>query len=82
MGKRVIISACSGLTPIGHGKQQILKSLENGISGVKPLRDDGLLSDHIHSKVFGTIDYPVEFNFKRTQRKTMGPVAFDACQVV
>jgi 3-oxoacyl-[acyl-carrier-protein] synthase II len=82
MGKRVIISACSGLTPIGHGKQQILKSLENGISGVKPLRDDGLLSDHIHSKVFGTIDYPVEFNFKRTHRKTMGPVAFYACQVV
>jgi 3-oxoacyl-[acyl-carrier-protein] synthase II len=82
MEKRVIISACSGLTPIGHGKQQILKSLENGISGVKPLRDDGLLSDHIHSKVFGTIDYPVEFNFKRTHRKTMGPVAFYACQVV
>jgi len=82
MERKVVITACSALTPIGHGKQQILYSLRNGISGVKPLRDDGLLSDHIHSKVFGTIDYPVEFDFKRSHRKTMGPVAFYACQVV
>jgi len=82
MERKVVITACSALTPIGHGKQQILHSLRNGISGVKPLRDDGLLSDHIHSKVFGTIDYPVEFDFKRSHRKTMGPVAFYACQVV
>jgi 3-oxoacyl-[acyl-carrier-protein] synthase II len=82
MEKKVVITACSALTPIGHGKQQILHSLQNGLSGVKPLRDDGLLSDHIHSKVFGTIDYPVEFDFKRSHRKTMGPVAFYACQVV
>jgi 3-oxoacyl-[acyl-carrier-protein] synthase II len=82
MEKRVVITACSAMTPIGHGKHHILHSLEKGISGVKPLRDDGLLSDYIHSKVFGTIDYPVEFDFKRSHRKTMGPVAFYACQVV
>ena len=82
MERRVAITAGSILTPIGHGKEAVLHSLKNGISGVKPLKDDGLLSRHIHSGVFGTIDYPVEFDFKRTYRKTMGPVAFYACQVV
>jgi 3-oxoacyl-[acyl-carrier-protein] synthase II len=82
MERRVAITAGSILTPIGHGKEAVLHSLRNGISGVKPLKDDGLLSRHIHSGVFGTIDYPVEFDFKRSYRKTMGPVAFYACQVV
>ena len=70
------------MTPIGHGKDEIIHSLTNGISGVKPLREDDLLSDYIHSKVFGAIDYPVEYDFKRSHRKTMGPVAYNACQVV
>ncbi len=82
MERRVVITAGSILTPIGHGKEQVLHSLRNGVSGVKPLRDDGLLTRHIHSRVFGTVDYPVEYDFKRSFRKTMGPVAYYACQVV
>ena len=47
----------------------------------RPLREDGLLTDYIHSGVFGTVDYPIEYDFKRSHRKTMGPVAYYACQV-
>jgi 3-oxoacyl-[acyl-carrier-protein] synthase II len=53
----------------------------NGISGVKVLREDDVLSPYIHSKVFGTVDYPITYDFKRQYRKTMGPVAYYACQV-
>ncbi len=81
MERRVVITECSAITPIGHTKEEIVKSLVNGVSGVKKLRDDGLLSGHIQSGVFGTVDYPIEFDFKRPHRKTMGPVAFYACQV-
>ena len=82
MERKVVITAGSVITPIGHVKDEIIHSLINGISGVKPLREDDLLSDYIHSKVFGAIDYPVEYDFKRSHRKTMGPVAYYACQVV
>jgi len=81
MKRRVVITACSAITPIGYGKEDIIASLRQGISGVKPLRDDGLLNRHIHSKVFGSVDYPIDYEFKRTHRKTMGPVAYYACQV-
>jgi len=81
MERRVVITECSAITPIGHSKEQIVKSLVDGISGVKKLRDDGLLSNYIQCGVFGTVDYPIEFNFKRRDRKTMGPVSFYACQV-
>ena len=81
MNRRVVITACSAITPIGYGKTSIVQSLQQGLSGVKPLRDDGLLTDHIHSRVFGTVDYPIAYDFSRTHRKTMGPVAFYACQV-
>lgn len=81
MERRVVITACSSITPIGRTKEEILHSLVNGISGVKPLREDGLLSSYIHSKVFGTVDYSVSYDFKRQHRKTMGPVAYYACQV-
>ncbi|MBW2682086.1 MAG: 3-oxoacyl-ACP synthase [Deltaproteobacteria bacterium] len=81
MKRRVVITACSAITPIGYGKREIIESLRQGKSGVKPLRDDGLLTKHIHSRVFGTVDYPIEYDFKRQYRKTMGPVAFYACQV-
>ena len=81
MERRVVITACSALTPIGRTKKDILHSMTHGISGVKPLKEDGLLSPHIHSKVFGTINYPIEYDFKRSFRKTMGPVSFYACQV-
>ena len=79
--RRVVITAASAITPIGHTREAIVRSLVQGISGVKPLRDDGLLTRHIHSQVFGTVDYPLEFDFKRSYRKTMGPVAYYACQV-
>ncbi|MFP4348827.1 MAG: beta-ketoacyl-[acyl-carrier-protein] synthase family protein [Desulfococcaceae bacterium] len=82
MDRRVVITAGSAITPIGHGKPDIIDSLTRGVSGVKPLRRDDLLSEYIHSGVFGTVDYPVEYDFKRNFRKTMGPVAYYACQVV
>jgi 3-oxoacyl-[acyl-carrier-protein] synthase II len=82
MDRRVVITAASAISPIGHGREAILASLQNGVSGVMPLRDDGLLSDHIHSKVFGTVSADIDFDFERKYRKTMGPVAFYACQVV
>ncbi len=81
MERRVVITAGSAITPIGHGKKEIVRHLVEGISGVKKLRTDGLLSDLIESGVFGTVDYPVEYDFKRQYRKTMGPVAYYACQV-
>ncbi len=81
MNRRVVITACSAITPIGYGKKAIVESLQQGRSGVKPLRDDGLLTRHIHSRVFGTVDYPIAYDFTRTHRKTMGPVAYYACQV-
>ena len=81
-GRRVVITAGSAITPIGWGKEAIVNSLLNGISGVKPLKKDDLLADLIHSGVFGTIDYPIEYGFERRFRKTMGPVAFYACKVV
>ena len=81
MKRRVVITACSAITPIGWDKNDIIDSLRQGRSGVKPLRDDGLLNRHIHSRVFGTVDYPINYGFKRLYRKTMGPVAYYACQV-
>jgi len=80
-GRRVVITAGSAITPIGHARAEIVDSLRRGVSGVKPLREDHLLSKFIHSQVFGTVDYPVDFDFRRTYRKTMGPVAYYACQV-
>jgi 3-oxoacyl-[acyl-carrier-protein] synthase II len=79
-GRRVVITACSAISPIGHSRAQIVESLRRGVSGVKPLKEDNLLAKFIHSRVFGTVDYPVEYDFKRTHRKTMGPVAYYACQ--
>jgi 3-oxoacyl-[acyl-carrier-protein] synthase II len=81
MNRRVVITACSAITPIGHRKDDIVENLVKGISGVKTLRKDDLLSDFIHSGVFGTVDYPLEYDFKRQHRKTMGPVSYYACQV-
>jgi 3-oxoacyl-[acyl-carrier-protein] synthase II len=81
MKRRVVITACSAITPIGYGREAIIDSLTRGRSGVRPLRDDGLLTNHIHSRVFGTVDYPISYDFTRSQRKTMGPVAYYACQV-
>ncbi|MBW1733267.1 MAG: 3-oxoacyl-ACP synthase [Deltaproteobacteria bacterium] len=82
MENRVVITAASAITPIGHQRQEIIDSLVNGVSGVKELRDDRLLSGYVESKVFGTVTVPMEFDFERKFRKTMGPVAYYACQVV
>ena len=81
MKRRVVITACSAITPIGHGKDEIIRHLAEGISGVKKLKTDDLLSKYIHSGVFGTVDYAIDYDFKRQYRKTMGPVAYYACQV-
>ncbi len=81
MQRRVVITAGSAITPIGHSKDEIIRHLEQGVSGVKKMKPDDLLSGYIHSGVFGTVDYPISFDFKRHYRKTMGPVSYYACQV-
>ncbi|MFH1083057.1 MAG: beta-ketoacyl synthase N-terminal-like domain-containing protein [Pseudomonadota bacterium] len=81
MERRVVITGAAAITPIGHRKDEIIDSLVNGKSGVATLREDDLLSGYIHSKVFGTVDYAIEYDFERKYRKTMGPVSFYACQV-
>jgi len=81
MERRVVITAAATITPIGRRKDEIIDSLVNGISGVTKLREDDLLSGYIHSKVFGTVGYEIEYDFKRKYRKTMGPVSYYACQV-
>jgi len=81
MERRVVITECSAITPIGHGKDEIVRHLIEGISGVKKIREDDLLSGFIDCGVFGTVDYPLEYDFKRQHRKTMGPVSYYACQV-
>jgi 3-oxoacyl-[acyl-carrier-protein] synthase II len=81
MSRRVVITGCAAITPIGNTKEGILRHLTEGISGVRAMRSDGLLTEHIHSGVFGTVDYPIDYDFARQHRKTMGPVAYYACQV-
>lgn len=79
MNRRVVITGGSVISPIGVSKEEIVQNLLNGVSGVKPLKRDDLLSDYIHSGVFGTVDTPIEYNFLRKDRKTMGPVSYYAC---
>jgi 3-oxoacyl-[acyl-carrier-protein] synthase II len=81
MTRRVVITACSAITPVGHGKDDILDHLIKGLSGVRKIKHDDLYSKYIEAGVFGTVDYPVEYNFSRKDRKTMGPVSYYACQV-
>jgi len=81
MERRVVITAGASITPIGDTREQILQNLENGVSGVKPMREDELLTGLIRCGVFGTVDYDIEFNFERHYRKTMGPVSYYACKV-
>lgn len=80
MERRVVITAASAISPIGHGKEQIVESLTKGVSGVQALREDELISRFIHSRVYGTVSYPIAYDFARQYRKTMGPVAYYACQ--
>ncbi len=80
MDRRVVITGCSAITPIGHTKESIVHGLQAGVSGVKPLKGDDILADVLHSKVFGTIDYEIDYNFHRKFTKTMAPVSFYACK--
>ncbi|MFO8049556.1 MAG: beta-ketoacyl synthase N-terminal-like domain-containing protein [Desulfosudaceae bacterium] len=82
MDRRVVITSEAAITPIGASKETIVANLIDGVSGVKPLRDDGFLDGYLHSRIYGTVDYPIEYDFERKYRKTMGPVSFYACQVV
>lgn len=79
--RRVVITAASAITPIGHGRKPIVESLVNGKSGVAALQEDQLISRFIHSRVYGTVSYPIVYDFSRQYRKTMGPVSYYACQV-
>lgn len=82
MERRVVITAESAITPIGHGKKTIFSNLTNGISGVKKIKkEDDLLSKYLHSKVFGIVDYEIDYDFSRKFTKTLGPVSYYACQV-
>ncbi|MFZ7126071.1 MAG: beta-ketoacyl-[acyl-carrier-protein] synthase family protein [Desulfobacterales bacterium] len=81
MERRVVITGCSAITPIGCTRESIVDHLLNGVSGVKRMKNDELLTGHVHSGVFGTVDYPIDYGFKRRDRKTMGPVAYYAGHV-
>jgi 3-oxoacyl-[acyl-carrier-protein] synthase II len=82
MERRVVITAESAITPIGHGKKEIFNNLVNGVSGIKNIKNqDDLLSKYLHSKVFGVIDYEIKYDFSRKFAKTLGPVAYYSCQV-
>ena len=81
MSRRVVITAAQAITPIGYGQETICHSLLTGKSGIKPLRDDGLLTSRIGCQVFGTVDYSIDYRFTRSDKKTMGPVSYYACQV-
>ncbi len=82
MERRVVITAESAITPIGHGKENIFNNLVNGVSGIKNIKnEDDLLARYLHSKVFGIIDYEIAYDFSRKFTKTLGPVSYYACQV-
>lgn len=81
MERRVVITAEALITPVGNTKSGVIDNLINGVSGVKKLREDPLLDKVLKSRVFGTVDYPINYNFKRKYTKTLGPVGFYACQV-
>ncbi len=82
MERRVVITAESAITPIGHGRKDILENLLKGASGIKRMKsEDDLLSRYLHSKVFGSVDYPINYQFARKFTKTLGPVSYYACQV-
>jgi 3-oxoacyl-[acyl-carrier-protein] synthase II len=81
MERRVVITGASAITPIGSTRDEMIRHLTTGLSGVRTMRDDELLTTHIHCKVFGTVNDPPDFNFARRDRKTMGPVSYYACQV-
>ncbi|GMT49633.1 MAG: beta-ketoacyl-ACP synthase II [bacterium] len=81
MERRVVITTEAAITPIGNTKNTIIANLLDGVSGVKSLHHDDFLFDRLKSRIFGRIDYEIDYDFKRKYRKTMGPVAYYACQL-
>ncbi|HSA23005.1 MAG TPA: beta-ketoacyl synthase N-terminal-like domain-containing protein, partial [Myxococcota bacterium] len=68
MERRVVITACAAITPIGNTEAGMWDALVHGRSGVKALKPDELLSKYIHSGAFGTVDYPIAYEFERQHR--------------
>jgi 3-oxoacyl-[acyl-carrier-protein] synthase II len=82
MERRVVITAESAITPIGHGKKDIFNNFVNGVSGVKKItKHDDILEEYLHSKVYGMIDYEIAYDFSRKFTKTLAPLSYYACQV-
>ncbi|MGM0759851.1 MAG: beta-ketoacyl-[acyl-carrier-protein] synthase family protein [Thermodesulfobacteriota bacterium] len=81
MERRVVITGGSVITPIGNSREAVLNSFQAKRSGVRPLKEDNLLAQHIHSGVFGTVQEEIDYRFQRRFRKTMGPVSYYACKV-
>ncbi|MBN2402450.1 MAG: 3-oxoacyl-ACP synthase [Spirochaetes bacterium] len=82
MERRVVITAESAITPIGHGKKDIFHNLSKGVSGIKQItKQEDFLAQYLHSKVYGLIDYEIAYDFSRKFTKTLAPVSFYACQV-
>ena len=81
MERRVVITAQAAISPIGHGKKEIFDNLLKGVSGIKKITKDDFLTEYLHSKVYGLIDYEIAYDFSRKYTKTLGPVSFFACQV-
>ncbi len=52
MSRRVVITAMAAITPIGDSRETMKDSLLEGRSGVKALKDDGLLSRYIRIRRF------------------------------
>ncbi|MFH1134477.1 MAG: beta-ketoacyl synthase N-terminal-like domain-containing protein [Pseudomonadota bacterium] len=80
MTRRVVITGASLISPVGRTEEQVMAALADGRSGVSKLADDGLLFNFLESKVFAAITYPIEYDFPRKYKKTMGPVGLYACQ--
>jgi len=81
MERRVVITAASAITPIGREREEILRNLLGGVSGIKRFtQQDDLLAPYLHSKVYGLVDYEIDYGFSRKYVKTLGPVSYYACQ--
>lgn len=81
MERRVVITGEALITPIGNTKEKVMKNLVEGKSGVKKTKPDELLDKFLKCKVFGSVDYDIDYDFKRKHKKTLGPVGYYACQV-
>ncbi len=79
MRRRVVVTDGRAITPIGRSKSEITHHLRHGKSGIKKMREDDVLYPYLRSRVFGGIDYPIENDFKRSQKKSLSNVGLYAC---